>query len=214
MHKAGEVLILFLFPSAAPLFCDSNGLPSCKKEATHRVWCACFHAAAREETRGSTLRLHLLEEYAWGHMSPQQMQKIAALAVSDGRKAALADLAELAQAGSNGGHANNVNRDILRAASNMPKAALFRRIAMTVQGLEVSSPADVAANEHALCRVRRLPPSTTTTPPSGRRPCCQAKSATQGFGVELGVWRSSMNTPSREKQRSNDWPGRSGPARR
>ena len=110
-----------------------------------------FHAAAREETRGSTLRLHLLEEYAWGHMSPQQIQKIAALAVSGGRKAALADLADMAQAGSNGRHANNVNRDILRTASNMPKAALPRRIAMTVQGLEVSSPADVAANEHAYC---------------------------------------------------------------
>ena len=110
-----------------------------------------FDAAAREETQGSTLRLHLLEEYAWGHMSPQQIQKIAALAVSDGRSAALADLAELAQAGSSGRHANNVNRDILRIASNMPKAAMPRRIAMTVQGLEVSSPADVAANEHAYC---------------------------------------------------------------
>ena len=82
-----------------------------------------FHAAAREETRGSTLRLHLLEEYAWGHMSLQQIQKIAALAFSDGRKAALADLAELAQAGSNGRHANNVNRDILRTASNMPQGS-------------------------------------------------------------------------------------------
>ena len=66
----------------------------------------------------SLLVAFLVEQFAWGHFSPQLVQKIAALACADFDKAReqeelMEDLRRLAQIGSRGAWANNAHRDIM-----------------------------------------------------------------------------------------------------
>ena len=50
-----------------------------------------------EEIDGSGLRAWLLTEFAWGRISPQQVQRVAQLALSDARTRKLRDLAPLSK---------------------------------------------------------------------------------------------------------------------
>ncbi|OLP78786.1 hypothetical protein AK812_SmicGene41003 [Symbiodinium microadriaticum] len=63
----------------------------------------------KEEETGSGLRMWSLEQFAWGHLSRMQIQKIAELAVSDARTWRIKDLDEIGQAGTAGRWANNLN---------------------------------------------------------------------------------------------------------
>ena len=74
-----------------------------------------------ETTSDSTSQLadYLLAQFAWGIMSPQTIQKIARLALADcrtfkGSDCRLPDLEDLASAGSDGKHSNNIHRDIMK----------------------------------------------------------------------------------------------------
>lgn len=67
----------------------------------------------------SVLARYLHQEFAWGRMSPQQVQKIAAAAMDDVTKAReqrafFRDLDFLSKIGNEGRHANNMHRDIMR----------------------------------------------------------------------------------------------------
>ena len=64
----------------------------------------------KEEKTGSGLRLWLLEQFAWGHLSTMQIQKIAELAVSDARTSRIQDLDEIGQAGTAGRWATRPSR--------------------------------------------------------------------------------------------------------
>lgn len=71
----------------------------------------------------SLLAAFLVEQFAWGHFSPQLIQKIAALACSDFDRAreqeesSLDDLRNLAQLGSRGAFPNNIHRDLMARMS-------------------------------------------------------------------------------------------------
>lgn len=71
----------------------------------------------------SLLAAFLVEQFAWGHFSPQLIQKIAALACADFDRAreqeesSLDDLRNLAQLGSRGAFPNNVHRDLMARMS-------------------------------------------------------------------------------------------------
>ena len=71
----------------------------------------------------SLLAAFLVEQFAWGHFSPQLTQKIAALACADFDRAreqeesSLDDLRNLAQLGSRGAFPNNVHRDLMARMS-------------------------------------------------------------------------------------------------
>ncbi len=76
----------------------------------------------------SLLVAFLVEEFAWGHFSPQLVQKIAALACADfdtarEQEELMEDLRRLAQIGSRGALANNAHRDIMAFTTgvNMPE---------------------------------------------------------------------------------------------
>ena len=71
-------------------------------------------AAASSEVPGSTLRVWLLEQYAWGLISPQQLQAISERALHDAREKTISDLEPLARLGTSGQQSNNVNRDLVR----------------------------------------------------------------------------------------------------
>ena len=96
----------------------------------------------RKETNGSMLRMHLLEQFSWGFMSPPQTQKIAELAVADARSGSLADLALIAKAGCEGKYGNNVNRDILK---------------LVEQRISVRKNADEDLSASAGARLRHVP---------------------------------------------------------
>ena len=74
--------------------------------------------AAQQEESNSAVAEYLLNEFAWGRMSPQQMQSIAALAMQDVEKAVegklLRDLRFLSKIGNEGRHPNNMYRDVMR----------------------------------------------------------------------------------------------------
>ena len=59
----------------------------------------------------SELVAYLLREWAWGEMSPQQVQKIAAAVVAD-CPGAPADVQTLARLGTSGRHKNHIHRDL------------------------------------------------------------------------------------------------------
>ena len=71
----------------------------------------------------SLLAAFLVEQFAWGHFSPQLIQKIAGLACSDFDRAreqeesSLDDLRNLAQLGSRGAFPNNTHRDLMARMS-------------------------------------------------------------------------------------------------
>lgn len=75
-------------------------------------------AAALQEESNSAVAEYLLNEFAWGRMSPQQMQSIAALAMQDVEKAVegklLRDLKFLPKIGNEGRYPNNMYRDLMR----------------------------------------------------------------------------------------------------
>ena len=56
-------------------------------------------AAASSELPGSTLRVWLLEMYAWGLLTPQQVQAISERALHDAREKRISDLEPLARLG-------------------------------------------------------------------------------------------------------------------
>ena len=65
----------------------------------------------------SGLANFLLEQFAWGYMSPQLVQQIALLAVKDINNVVstggyLKDLEQLSRIGGQGGLANNMRRDL------------------------------------------------------------------------------------------------------
>ena len=64
----------------------------------------------KKEETGSGLRTWLLEQFAWGHLSTMQIQKIAELAVLDARSSRIKDLDEIGQAGTAGRHATRHSR--------------------------------------------------------------------------------------------------------
>jgi len=79
-----------------------------------------------KKTLHSRLALHLLTMFAWGVMSPQTVQQLAALAMADINMVKkddedFEDLTKLASVGSHGVHKNNCHRDILQYASSFVK---------------------------------------------------------------------------------------------
>ena len=64
----------------------------------------------KKEETGSGLRMWLLEQFAWGHLSTMQIQKIAELAVLDARSSGIKDLDEIGQDGTAGRHATRPSR--------------------------------------------------------------------------------------------------------
>ena len=85
-------------------------------------------ADAGNHVAKSLLVAFLVEQFAWGHFSPQLVQKIAALACADFDKAReqeelMEDLRRLAQIGSRGALANNAHRDIMAFTTgvNLPE---------------------------------------------------------------------------------------------
>ena len=72
-------------------------------ERKRRKSTASVNIEHEEEIGGSQLREWLLTEYAWGRLSPQQVQKVAQLAVADAGSRKLRDLQPLAALGSQGG---------------------------------------------------------------------------------------------------------------
>ena len=89
-------------------------------------------AAASSELPGSTLRVFLLEQYAWGLISPQQLQAISERALHDAREKPISDLEPLARLGTSGQHSNNVNRDLVRLIGQQPKMCDPSRITLRV----------------------------------------------------------------------------------
>ena len=84
--------------------------------------------AAASKPKDSALAAHLEVAWAWGSMSPQQVQQIAALAAQDMVKIGCSDVPErlsrLAAIGSHGSHSNNCHRDLmalLAPKAKMPK---------------------------------------------------------------------------------------------
>lgn len=70
----------------------------------------------------SLLASFLLEEYAWGRMAPQMVQKLSSLAIRDFREGGgLADLERLASMGTSGHHSNNLSRDITKITEEIPR---------------------------------------------------------------------------------------------
>ena len=71
---------------------------------------------SHEDATRSALALHLEEQWAWGYLSPQAIQKIAHLAIEDMKTAGTTripgDLAAIARIGSSGTFSNNCNRDL------------------------------------------------------------------------------------------------------
>lgn len=89
-----------------------------------------LQAEARELEAPSSLAQYLLVEFAWGRMSPQQVQTIAAHAVDDMQKVAegknLQELKKLSKIATGGHHEGNAYRDlmvIVNRTSNLPPAS-------------------------------------------------------------------------------------------
>jgi hypothetical protein len=93
-------------------------------------------AAAVEELGNSALAKHLLSEFAWGILSAQQIQKIAALALEDCRARRVRELDRLAAAGGGGTHPGNVYRDIMIAASRDSALAQPFKVTLGTDGPE------------------------------------------------------------------------------
>ena len=87
-------------------------------------------AAASSELPGSTLRVWLLEMYAWGLLTPQQVQAISERALHDAREKRISDLEPLARLGSSGRHSNNVHRDLVKLVAQLPKMCDPSRITL------------------------------------------------------------------------------------
>ena len=89
------------------------------------------------ELKQSLLVEHLLTQFAWGHMTPQQVQQIANLTVQDfnmlctklgNTSLDLGDLQKIAKAGTSGRFSNNVHRDIMKIINekiHMPQLYTF-----------------------------------------------------------------------------------------
>ena len=97
------------------------------------------------------LRVFLLEpQYAWGLISPQQLQAISERALHDAREKTISGLEPLARLGTSGQHSNNVNRDLVRLIGQQPKMCDPSRITLRKSPAEVPVPiAGVPADEHA-----------------------------------------------------------------
>ena len=107
-------------------------------------------AAASSELPGSTLRVWLLEMYAWGLLTPQQVQAISERALHDAREKRISDLEPLARLGSSGRHSNNVHRDLVKLVAQLPKMCDPSRITLRKNAAEVAVPIEgVPADEHA-----------------------------------------------------------------
>ena len=107
-------------------------------------------AAASSELPGSTLRVWLLEMYAWGLLTPQQVQAISERALRDAREKRISDLEPLARLGSSGRRSNNVNRDLVKLVGQLPKMCDPSRITLRKSAAEVAVPIEgVPADEHA-----------------------------------------------------------------
>ena len=131
-------------------------------------------AAASSELPGSTLRVWLLEMYAWGLLPPQQVQAISERALHDAREKRISDLEPLARLGSSGRHSNNVNRDLVKLVGQLPKMCDPSRITLRKSAAEVAVPIEgVPADEHgptpSLCRTSCSAASTTITKLHGNK---------------------------------------------
>ena len=88
----------------------------------------------RSCTRSSKLANHLLNQYAWGKISVQEVQKFAMLALQDltevtegSSTVIFPDLIRLSKLGSSGQHRNNMSRDIenyIESMNDLPKATM------------------------------------------------------------------------------------------
>lgn len=104
------------------------------------------------ELKQSSLLEHLLTQFAWGHMTPQQVQQTANLTVQDfntlctqlGKTSLdLGDLQKVAKAGTSGRFSNNVHRDIMKIINekiHMPPLYTFN---MEIKGLVPAMQADM-----------------------------------------------------------------------
>ena len=83
-----------------------------------------LQSSREEENKSSAVARYLLEQYAWGHMSAQQVQHIASLVLTDlgqlGSTVSFPDLITLAKLGTHGQHQNNVSRDMLKYVQTLP----------------------------------------------------------------------------------------------
>lgn len=91
-----------------------------------------LQADAKESQTTSSLATYLLTEYAWGHMSVQQVQEIASLAISDFERASdglsFPDLLAMSKFGSSGAQKANMSRDMskyIASVSNLPPASMI-----------------------------------------------------------------------------------------
>ena len=94
----------------------------------------------------SDLANYLLAEFSWGRMSPQQVQKIAMLAMNDINRACadtivFNDLHTLARIGDSGRHANNAYRDLINKIDRTPGLVPLTQVHLPTKGGEV--PADL-----------------------------------------------------------------------
>ena len=149
----------------------------------------------------SLLAAFLVEQFAWGHFSPQLIQKIAALACADFDRAreqeesSLDDLRNLAQLGSRGAFPNNVHRDLMARMSaqvhlpepfaiNMPfKAPLGDRLQSVLLPHEMFASLyhdypeawkNIHSSRH--CNVEYVLGGSATPSPAGKPPFATAKS--------------------------------------
>ena len=96
----------------------SDSFPSKKRKGGQRQRLAASAAAAAPPNLESKLARYLKAQWSWGHLSPQDLQRIAAFAVDDmrhmtGDAVIPPELMQLARMGSHGVHPNNMHRDLL-----------------------------------------------------------------------------------------------------
>ena len=90
---------------------------------TSRQGCRKRQRLLFSQDHDSKLASYLIESWAWGRLSPRDVQKIAELALLDVESAleqqcGLEDLRVLSSLGSRGSHPNNCSRDLERALSS------------------------------------------------------------------------------------------------
>lgn len=100
-----------------------------------------IHQRLAGETRtlsrnvSSELADYLLTEFSWGRMSPQQVQKIASLAMNDIERASrdsvvFNDLHMLQRIGDSGRHSNNAYRDLMNHLEKIPGLVPVSQVAL------------------------------------------------------------------------------------
>ena len=114
--------------------------PECKKRkggVQQRIRRSKEEAAEATPSISSGLAAWLKEKWSWGTLSPQEVQHIAALAVSDMENCGLenppSDLLALASLGSHGRHCNNVHRDLMLQVQHVSKLPAAEKVIMPMK---------------------------------------------------------------------------------